>query len=373
MPKVSPRAKSHAPSKPTAGRSRRPGRKLSHAAAKTRIRAGRQWSRRLLLHPMAVFGILVTGVCLAGLTYRASAIDYTVTATVAAASLTQGAVITSPVDGAVINSEEVEVSGTCPDEAYVKLFRNSVFSGVDICHGGKFHINTSLFEGQNNLQAQDYNITDVAGPVTDIVQVTYQPPGNSGAAHAGAASSSGADQTTVTSAAPGSKLAVPAVPTAPPLLTSDYHFSTATTQQDFMWQMQFQDGQAPFSVGINWGDSKNSALNVVNNDAFTITHHYEKAGFYTVQVKATDAQERTVDMQLVALIRRPGDSPIRGAILSTTNQDNGGSRLHWLAYIWPTYLVIAALVASFWLGERREYLVLTARAAKPARPRLRHS
>jgi hypothetical protein len=76
----------------------------------------------------------------------------------------------------------------------------------------------------------------------------------------------------------------------------------------------------------------------------------------------------------VAFIRRPGDAPISGAILSdNSGQGGSSSRLHWLAYIWPTYLIVAAMVISFWLGERREFLVLTTKHAKPHKPKLRHA
>jgi hypothetical protein len=338
-------------------------RKVSPATASRRIRANRHWSRRLLLHPSATFGLLIVGVCLIGMSIHALASDFSVHAVVAAQPLTEGSVITVPNDGAVFSKSPITVSGTCPDESYVKLFRNSAFSGVAICNNGSFSIQTDLFEGRNNLQAQDYNITDAAGPVTEVVQVTYHAPVATSSAGSASTKSSG-------SANPPEV----GVQIAPPILSSDYQFNTATTDQNFIWHLQFQTGLAPFAATINWGDGKSSNMKVPNNDAFTITHHYEKPGYYTILVKATDAQERKVSLQLVALIRRPSDAPISGAILSDgSGQDGSSSRLHWLVYIWPTYLIVAAMVISFWLGERREFLVLTTKTAKAHKPKLRHA
>lgn len=337
----------------------RPGRKPGRATAAARIRAARTWPQRLMLHPLAVFAVLFFGACLIGLTCKALASDFSVSATVAAPLISQGATIASPEDGTISTTSQVVVSGSCPNEAYVKLFRNTVFSGVAICKDGAFSIQTDLFPGKNLLQAQDYSITDVAGPVTAVVTVTYQLP-VSNASDQKSSQTSGTDY--------------PDDANPLPIISTDYHFAVTTIGQNFSQRIQMEGGRKPYDVSLDWGDKTTSTMTVDSNHPFTISHHYDDAGYYTINVHVKDVDGRVVSMQLVALVRRAGDAPIRGAILSTQSNGpsgKGAAIMHWLLIIWPTYVVLIAMIVSFLLGERRELLLLTTQAPKP--PRLRHS
>ena len=75
-----------------------PKRNLKKVALKRKIRKSLPFHKRLLLHPLSVMVILCVGVFLISWTFRVIADSISVTATVPAPPLTQGAVITSPLD-----------------------------------------------------------------------------------------------------------------------------------------------------------------------------------------------------------------------------------------------------------------------------------
>lgn len=326
------------------------------------IRANRSLTKKLLMHPLSTFGMLVVGVLLANLTLQVLAFDYSVSAVVAAPPLTEGAVITSPKSNQTLTAKPITVSGTCPNTSYVKLFRNGAFSGVAICNNGTFQMTTDLFTGANDLQAQAFNITDQAGPQTAIVHVTYQLPATPKTQKSVAASSS----TTTPVASTGSQL--------PVLIQGDYHFNVATTNSAYSIVLKYQYSAPPVDTKVNWGDGSTSHLVVPTNDSFKIQHTYKDQGYYPITVTGTDAEDRTVEMQLVALVKKPGAPATKGSILPVQSGSggNGLSKFKWLLYAWPAYVTVAVMIFSFWLGERRELLVLTKASRLPHR-RVRHS
>jgi hypothetical protein len=316
----------------------------------------------LLLHPTSMFGLLVVGVLLTGMTYRTLAQSYDVSATVPADPLTSAATIDSPADGQVFaGAASTVVRGTCPDESYVKLYRNGMFSGVAICADQAYDITTDLFEGRNTLKVQAFNMTDQAGPSTPTIDVTY----HTATPSAPAASGRTTPADDIQFVPPASKADGVTAPTASPLvLWSDYGFNVTTTGGEFKWTLCYLFGKAPYATTIDWGDSSQSHQSVPNHEDFMIRHTYTASGYYKINVDGTDADGRTVSIQLAALVKKPG---ARGTIGSIINESSGptapapGSSFSWLLLAWPTYVVISVMAISFMLGERREYLRMTHR------------
>jgi hypothetical protein len=127
--------------------------------------------------------LLCAGVIIAGSTFQGFAATYDVTATVPAQPLTSPATITAPYHQQHVPHAAVQVSGICPGQSYVKLFRSAVFSGVSQCTDNKFQIQTNLNPGENSLEAKVYNITDDEGPASapvtvyhDTTTVMFEPP-----------------------------------------------------------------------------------------------------------------------------------------------------------------------------------------------------
>src|SRR5487761_1729260 len=107
--------------------SMRVSKKRARSSAKTMHLKQRPLYKRFALHPLHILFLLCVSVLLVAWTFRATADSYQVTASVPAPSLTQGATITSPIDGQTLTSTPVIVSGQCPQNSYIQLTRNGQF------------------------------------------------------------------------------------------------------------------------------------------------------------------------------------------------------------------------------------------------------
>jgi len=289
-----------------------------------------------------------------GWTLHISADAYTVTGKVPAPPLTEGAVITSPADGTTTASNTLLVEGTCPDASYVTLTRNNAFSGVSVCAADHtFHINTALSPGTNQLIAQDFNITDDAGPTTPAVSVTYNPPDSGGGSSSGSN-----DGGSPASGSTGSQ------PLAPVEILSSYHFQAIPSTQTFTYQVTLRGGQAPYTLTIDWGDDTQDINTYVRAGTVTISHNYTSPGYYTIIVSISDSHGSTSTLQLITFIKVPGSSGVVFSVGNTTAGPPENPLLSaltaskWLLVAWPAYTVVMLMVASFWLGERQELRLL---------------
>jgi hypothetical protein len=117
--------------------------------------------------------LLCAGVIIASSTFRSFAASYDVTAIVPAALITSPAQIVAPYHQQHITDDLTNVTGTCPTQSYVKLFRNSEFSGVSQCSDDTFEVQTLLTLGENLLEAKVYNLTDQEGPSSSPIIVYH--------------------------------------------------------------------------------------------------------------------------------------------------------------------------------------------------------
>jgi hypothetical protein len=158
----------------TAKRPTRPG--LARSKGKTAAPA-RAFHKRVLLHPFTVMVMLCAGVLLGGVTLRSFAATpaLDVTATVPAELPSSAATITGPGNAEHLSVGAVTVKGACPASSYVKLYRNTAFSGTSPCTSNAYEIQTNLSHGANELTAQVYNLTNQAGPSGVPVTVYYDP------------------------------------------------------------------------------------------------------------------------------------------------------------------------------------------------------
>jgi hypothetical protein len=154
-------------------------------AARKTVRRNQPLHKRFALHPVNIFAMLCVGILLATFTLNAFADSITVTAVVPAPPLTQAAVITDPTDGTQTSTQDITITGTCPDNSYINMTDNGIFVGTSTCFSGAFSIALDLYVGTNQLLPQDYNITNSAGPASDPITITYTPssapsPGSTG-------------------------------------------------------------------------------------------------------------------------------------------------------------------------------------------------
>jgi hypothetical protein len=242
--------------------------------------------------PIITFILLTLGVLLLGWTFQTQADDIHVTAKVSAPLPSGAAVITSPGDGSRFTSVPITVSGTCPVDTYIKLYRNNFFSGTVVCTtDGNFSLETDLFPGANKLEARVFNLTDDEGPQPVPVTVYYD------------------------------------VPEQPYALNIDWGDGTNTllSQKD---------------VGKVTATHRYKKVGNGNH------------GSYLVKTTGTDSQGRQSFLQLFLVIV-PAGVP---GFVSNTLPAGPKIDSSWLKLIWPAYFVVILMALSFWLGEREELI-----------------
>lgn len=296
--------------------------------------------------------LLCVGVLLAGLTFHGSADSYVVNAVVPAALPSGPATITAPADQAHFTSKPIAVSGTCPENTYVKLLRNGVLSGIANCAVGQttFQIDSDLFPGANTLLAQVYNITDQAGPASSPITVFYDVPTP--------ASNTGSSAVSVTTTTP-TALATPAQKAqASPLsffVKYDYQYQPLISGKSFSLDLSLEGGTNPYAVTILWGDSSESTLVRNDRSQFSVGHTYRLSGksqqTFRIRIQAVDSQGATAFLEIAELVRGGGPS----AQIPFIGNINTPSSSQLIRLAWPAYGVTTLMVLSFWLGERQEY------------------
>lgn len=239
---------------------------------------------------------------------------------------TLGATITTPGGGASFSNSPISVNGICPNDLLVQVFNNGVMVGSVMCANGSFSIEVGLFSGTNELSAIVYDELDQAGPVSNIVTVTY-------------------NDTRFT--AFGELIT----------LTSSYGRRSAAAETQLTWPLQVSGGTGPYAFSIDWGDGsvpelKSQPLSGVVN----IAHVYKKAGVYRVNIKASDVNGVSAFLQVVALSNGQVEAATEAPPTAPTTQ---------VKVLWtPAALALFLMVPTFWLGRRSQLVTLRKKMLK---------
>lgn len=248
------------------------------------------------------------------------------------------AVITAPSNNQHFTTSPVTVSGTCPKDTLVEIFKNNIFAGSTPCNSdGTFTLPVDLLYGQNDLTAQVYDALNQAGPLSEIVTVYYD-----------------ASQPI---AAPlaflnfiGSQI----------LLSTDAVYRGVFPGQTLNVPITISGGTAPFAVNIDWGDGTNSVIPRSDNSVFNATHVYKKAGTYKIIIQVTDANQQVAFLTVAAIVN--GQPAVTS---STDGAETRTSAVNKLLILWPLFAILITMVTSFWFGERHEKRVLEKAARRP--------
>ena len=292
------------------------------------------------------------GVFLVSWTRAVTADDsYDVSATVSGTAPTQPATIDIPVASASFSSTPINVSGTCPLDTYVKILRNNVSAGIALCDGtGHYSLSIGLVQGTNLLIARDYNFADLSGPDSPVTSVFYQPSTSTALA-------SSTPPTPTTGAQQSSPL----------ILKSNFEFKGYNVNDKASWDIEIEGGNPPYAISVEWGDGSHSLYSRSQSGEMKIDHVYKKTGAhkgsYVIKVSATDKDGSSGYLEFVTVI---SDSDSAG-FMGLRNDGISGSPIAPIVsddlgrafkYIWPSYGVVALMLASFWLGEIREVHLL---------------
>jgi hypothetical protein len=249
------------------------------------------------------------------------------------------AVITSPKPGARFSAIPIPVSGTCPINTIVELFKNGVFAGSDYCKDdGTFIIQADLIEGQNDLVARVYDALDQAGPDSNSVTIFYDAPVNTAAL-----------------------FSVPSANALPDnyvqfLLRTNAIYRGSFSGDTVHVVVDIIGGALPYALILDWGDGKTDLISRPTSESFTADDVYAKSGVYKLIMKGTDAKSKNAYLQTTIIVNGQSDvaagtSPTSGTPASKSN----------LLLAWPMWILLVLTVVSFWLGERHEKNVLRRR------------
>jgi hypothetical protein len=248
---------------------------------------------------------------------------------------TTAATISIPRSGQSFSTLPVTVSGICPKDLLVKMFKNNVFAGSVQCTNGSYSLIIDLFDGQNDLVARVYDALDQAGPDSNTVTVSY-----------------------VTEQV-GFKSRVS--------LTSPIAKKGANPGQLLSWPITLSDGEGPYAVSVDWGDGKTPDLMSRQFPGdFNIQHTYDKPGVYNIITKATDKNGGVAYLQLVGVANGPlsQDSGSTNNNSSNNNTAAPAAKILWQ----PAAILIPFIISTFWLGKKYQMHVLRQKIEKGDRP-----
>lgn len=231
-------------------------------------------------------------------------------------------VITSP-GGGTSGNGTVTVSGLCKDGLLVQVYDNDVLVGAVDCKNGSFSLQITLFPGQNDITAIQYDELGQASPVSNLASITYN--------------------VSVEIAGFGT----------PITLTSNYGRRAANPGATLSWPLILSGGVGPYAFSIDWGDgSKPDLKSVAVSGPVNIDHVYKSAGLYHVTIRVTDVNGVTAFLQLVAIAN--------GNVTKPTTSDAGNTKTVVVTKVmWvPAAVCLVLLPAAYWLGRRSELVSL---------------
>lgn len=230
---------------------------------------------------------------------------------------TQAATITTPGNGGSFTTSPITVSGVCETGLLVQVYNNAVMVGSVMCTSGSFSLQVSLFAGTNELTATMFDDLEQAGPMSNIVSVTYSD----------------------TNFAAFGELIT---------LTSSYGRRAAPAGGELSWPLQLTGGTGPYAFSLDWGDGSATELKSQSlSGVVTIAHNYEKAGIYNLNVKVSDVNGVSAFLQVVAVASGKVDTSTAAA---STGDSNGAGRT---VILWiPAAIALILLFPAYWLGRR---------------------
>lgn len=242
---------------------------------------------------------------------------------------TQAATITVPANGQTFSNIPITVSGLCPSNLLVKIFRNNVFSGSVKCVNGSYSLRIDLFNGKNDLVAKVSDDLEQEGPESNKVSVTFSDP---------------------QFAEFGSRVTI----------TSAYAKRGANPGTVLNWPVTISGGKGPYAISVDWGDGGEPQLmSEPFAGSLNLTHTYKQAGVYNVIVKVTDANDGSAFLQLVAIANGEiKDTPTTSSTSDSSSQKRASSLFPWYLPV----ILILTMCLSFWLGKSYEIEALRRKA-----------
>lgn len=243
----------------------------------------------------------------------------------------QAPTIDIPRNGQSFSTIPITVSGFCPANTLVEIYKNNVFAGSAQCQGGSYSLQIDLFDGRNDLIARAYDDLNQASPDSNTVTVTF---------------------------ASGISTGTPRI-----TLTTEFAKRGANPGSILNWPVTLTGGTGPYAISIDWGDNSNPDL--ISRPApgnLNLTHTYKQSGVYKVTIKATDVNGNSAFLQLVAI----ANGPIQQS--GTNNKNSIVTEQQTKVLIWPIIVLFVLMLSTFWLGRKHQLEAIRNRLAKGEPP-----
>ncbi|MEJ0073278.1 MAG: hypothetical protein WDN27_04340 [Candidatus Saccharibacteria bacterium] len=257
---------------------------------------------------------------------------FNVYATVPATMPVAGAVITSPAEGAVINSTSLTVHGDCPDvtpRVVIVLTLDGVSIGSMACDSANqftFPVTVSG-PGEYTLVAQSWTITFGRGPDSAPVHFRAFSP----------------------IPAAGSRIDA----TNLPVIKADQAFLVYGPTKDAVWTGTITGINSPFKFHIDWGDGGRDTYTVTNGEKLSYHHHYNVWQSYDITVQVTD-RDGNVTTEHFAAVTPYRVQGLTG--LGTSTPTPPPYDRTWFGSLYGLYLMLLAFFGWLWVRRHpRQY------------------
>jgi hypothetical protein len=305
--------------------------KLRHHGHSGRLRPHEYTSYGPLVLLLLVVGVALTITSVSALSPGPESSSIGLSGTMPGPAPKVAATISSPHSQQHFSTTPITVSGTCPAKTLVEIYKNDIFAGSTACgDNGTYSLDIDLLTGQNVLIARVYDTLNQPGPDSQSVTVFYDVLPSQAAA-----------------------LAPLNFGGAQMLLNTDAVYRGIFPNQQLVVPLDIIGGTPPYAVNVQWGDSTNKVIPRPDNQTFNAEHTYAKAGTYQITFQATDFLGRVAFLTVAAIVN---GQPSTALALAGSSSNSAAGKL---IVLWPVYTSAAAVVVSFWLGERREKRLLT--------------
>lgn len=349
--------------------------KRSHAKIRSHVRAsltyvaphkhtGKRLPHRHTSHGFLFLLLIAAGIILffslatleaAGITKNG---QINVTLTVPGAPPTTGAVINTPLDKSKVTKPLIVVSGTCPSGNIVAVYTNGQFAGSTSClSDNSFQTTIQLRVGVNTLQAQNYDALNQPGPLTDQIEVLFEPDDPTTPVPAVVNT---ADDITLDLSIPDTL--APAPSENPCYAPVDLGATTQLTLvvmcvtrnvfvgEKIVLPVTILGGIGPYALSVDWGEGNSPQLYSLNRAGqHQVSYTYSIPRLKNISLSLADASGQTFRLETVIDVNYDGSETVTGVspFQNTLNNLTG----IWLEASVPLYWAAVTLFLGFWVGD----------------------
>lgn len=279
-----------------------------------------------------------------------------VTLTVPGAAPSVGAVITTPTKKSTMKKSLTTVTGTCPSGNIATVYNNGSFASSTTCTPqDTFSTNVQLLKGTNVIQAQNYDALNQPGPVTEQVEIAFEPDEEPAPSEVNTAADITIDPSISFPPAPQPSLNPCYDPQPPEGQTQLWLTVPCITRNIFVGEkldlpVYITGGIGPYALSVNWGDADTSELfSFQTSGRHIVSHTYTIPKAKSISLHLADSKGESFQMQTVTVVNGDESTAVTG-VSPLQNALNNLSEV-WVEASVPVYWAAVSLFGGFWIGD----------------------